>query len=237
MISTPHGNRITSLTSDEILYHYYSYDWLHYTIDLFKSFYEKYKITAYNKDPSFDKKCSVLKFEIVAKFCHYAEVLGAFIYPCHKVNPDLSSANILENLSKYNIRDIDEFYSAFDTRYTLDTTKRNNFKKLFGYDQITSGQGADKFIDSSLINIVKVLNTIGEFYGFWKYSYNAYKHGYRLWFGDEYEHKLNVVSYLKKYSKLSQQNDLDHLPIDDKTINDIHNMSYSLKYCCSIKSS
>ena len=67
MMSIPHSNRITSLTSDEILYHYYSYDWLHYTIDLFKSF-EKYKITARNKDPLFDKKSSVLKFEIVAKF-------------------------------------------------------------------------------------------------------------------------------------------------------------------------
>jgi hypothetical protein len=54
-------------------------------------------------DTVFDKKCSVLKFEIVAKFCHYAEVLGGFSYPCNTVNPNLNSAEILENLSKYKV--------------------------------------------------------------------------------------------------------------------------------------
>jgi hypothetical protein len=205
MTPTPPSNRLTSVTSNEVLYRYYSYDSLHYIIDLFKGFYHTYKINAHDKDPLFDKKCSILKFEVVAKFCHYAEVLGAFVYPCHTANPNLNSEDILENLSKYYVWEIDQFYSAFNSSYTLDNTKRNNFKQLFGYNQITSGQRADQFVDNFLVNIVKVLNAIGEFYNFWRYSY---KHGYRLWFGDEYKQKLNVVSYLKKYNKSSQLNDM-----------------------------
>jgi hypothetical protein len=83
MTSPYPSNRFTSLTDDEILYRYYSYDSLHYNIDLFKGFYEAYKKLGHGKDPLFHKKCSILKFEIVAKFCHYAEALKAFLYPCH----------------------------------------------------------------------------------------------------------------------------------------------------------
>jgi len=170
----------------------FRYDSLHYNIDLFKGFYEAYKKLGHGKDPLFHKKCSILKFEIVAKFCHYAEALGAFLYPCHNtVNLNLKSGDILHNLSKYRVDQIDQFYSDFnaDTEYTLDNTKRNNFKQIFGYNHIISGQDADQFVDSSLVDITKVLKIIAEFYGFWKYSYNAYKHGYRLWFG--YEHSKN----------------------------------------------
>jgi len=35
------------------------------------------------------KKCSVLKFEIVAKFCRYAELVGAIVYPSYAANVSL----------------------------------------------------------------------------------------------------------------------------------------------------
>jgi len=60
-----------------------------YTIDLLKGFYETYKKGRQGKDPLFDKKCSVLKFEIVAKFCHYAELVGAIVYPSYAANVSL----------------------------------------------------------------------------------------------------------------------------------------------------
>jgi hypothetical protein len=103
----------------------------------------------------------------------------------------------LENLSKYDVGRINQFYSDFnnDGVYTLDDTKRNNFKQIFGYSSIASGQGADQVIDNSIAYITKVLKIIGEFYLFWKDSYNAYKHGYRLWLGYEQEQELDVIMY------------------------------------------
>ena len=109
MTSTPIKNRFITLTNDEILYQHYSYDWLQYTIDLSKGFYETYKKIGQGEDPLFDKKCNVLKFEIVAKFCHFAEVLGAFVYSSYATNANSNSANILENLSKYKVVEIENF--------------------------------------------------------------------------------------------------------------------------------
>jgi hypothetical protein len=91
MTSTPIANRFIALNNDDLLYNYYSYHGLHYIIDILKGFYDRYRVigqgkNGQGKDPLFDKKCSMLKFEIVAHFCHYAEDLGAFLYPCHKVN-------------------------------------------------------------------------------------------------------------------------------------------------------
>jgi hypothetical protein len=113
----------------------------------------------------------------------------------------------LENISKYHVWQIDKFYQDLYDKYTSDDNKRNNFNHLFGYDHIKSGQGAEQVIDSSLTSVVEVLKAIAKFYNFWKDSYNACKHGYRLWFGDERflsltsDNKGNqkAVQYLKGY--------------------------------------
>jgi hypothetical protein len=170
----------------------------------------------------------MLKFEIITHFCHYAEELGAFLYPCHEANPSFNSADILENLTKYRVNQIDNFYQDFKDDYALDGIKRDNFNRLFGYDRIKPDQGAEETINLSLTSILDAIKAIAEFYNFWKDSYNAYKHGYRLWFGYEYEHNLNVVLYLRRYSKLIPQNSMEYLPIDDETIDDVHNFT---KYC------
>jgi hypothetical protein len=201
------------------------YDGLQYIVDMLKRYYDNYKVVGKGKDPLFDKKCSMLKFEIITHFCHYAEELGAFLYPCHGANPSFNSADILENLTKYRVSQIGKFYQDFNGEYKLDDIKRNNFNRLFGYDRIKSDQGAEETIGSSLTNILNVIKAIAKFYNFWQESYNAYKHGYRLWFGHEYEHNLNVVLYLRKYNKLIPRNSMEHLPADDRTIDDVHNFT------------
>ena len=60
MASTPIKDRFITLTNDEILYQHYSYDWLQYTIELSRGFYETYKKSGQGKDPLFDKKCMFL---------------------------------------------------------------------------------------------------------------------------------------------------------------------------------
>jgi hypothetical protein len=140
----------------------------------------------------------------------------------------LNSAKILENLSKYYVVDIDGFYQDIVSRSSLDIERDRAFKHLFGYDRIKPDQASDMMIANSLTSITKVLHDIGQFYNFWKDSYNAYKHGYRLWFGYEDKHKLNVVQYLDKYTKKTPQINIPTLPIDEKTINDVHSFS---KYC------
>jgi hypothetical protein len=213
--------------NDDILYSFYSYEGLQVISDMLKAYYDSHKETDPRRDPVFGKNESVLKFEVITHFCHYAEELGAFLYPCHEVNPSFKSADILENLTKYRVVQIDNFYQNFDD-YVLDDIKRNNFNRLFGYDRIKPNQGAEETINLSLTAIIDVIKAVAEFYNFWKDSYNAYKHGYRLWFGHEYENNLNVVLYLRKYSKLTPQNSMEYLPIDDETIDDVYNFT---KYC------
>jgi hypothetical protein len=228
MTSAPIPNRFISMSGDDILYNYYSYYGLDYVVDMLKGFYDRYRIIGKDNDPIYDKKCSMLKFEIITHFCHYAEELGAFLYPCHEVNPSFNSVDILENLTKYRVFQIEKFYQDINGEYTSNDIKRNNFNRLFGYDRIKSGQGAEEIISLSLTNILSVMKAIAEFYNFWQESYNAYKHGYRLWFGHEYKQDLNVVLYLKKYNKLIPRNSMDHLPVDDETVNDVYNFT---KYC------
>jgi hypothetical protein len=102
MTSAPITNRFTALSNDDLFYHYYAYDGLDYIIDINKKLYETYKKQGEGQDPLFDKKCSILKFQIIVHFCHYAEDLGAFLYPCHEVNPSLNSADILETFQNIN---------------------------------------------------------------------------------------------------------------------------------------
>jgi hypothetical protein len=58
-----------------------------------KGFYEEYRKEGQGKDRLFDKKSSILKFEIVAIFCHYAEILGAFFI--HVINQMLIDSTLL----------------------------------------------------------------------------------------------------------------------------------------------
>ena len=165
----------------------------------------------------------MLKFEIITHFCHYAEELVAFLYPCHEANPSFNSADILENLTKYRVYQIDNFYQDFKDDYALDGIKRDNFNRLFGYDRIKPDQGVEKTINLSLTSIQDAIKAVPEFYNFWKDSYNAYKHGYRLWFGYEEQHILNVVLYLEDTVNRFE-NRMEYLPIDDETIATLQNL-------------
>jgi hypothetical protein len=72
----------------------------------------------------------------VAKFCHFAELVGAIIYSPSAGNVSLKSGDILENLSKYKAGDIDHFYQDICSRVALDISKLNNFEHLFGYEHL-----------------------------------------------------------------------------------------------------
>jgi hypothetical protein len=51
MNSKPTTSTFPNLSSDEILYHYYSYDGLQYTMDILKGFYETYMREGQSKTP------------------------------------------------------------------------------------------------------------------------------------------------------------------------------------------
>jgi hypothetical protein len=94
------------MNNDNILYSFYSYEGLQFIVDTLKAYYDSHKVTDRGKDTVFGKNDSMLKFEIITHFCHYAEELGAFLYPCHEANPSFNSADILENLTKYRVNQI-----------------------------------------------------------------------------------------------------------------------------------
>jgi hypothetical protein len=72
--------------------------------------------------------------------------------------------------------------------------------KIFGYDYIDKTQYYN-IISNSIKNIKKILNDeISPCYLYLKESYNAYKHGYRIWPAIEYGLNSELILYRNKYS-------------------------------------
>jgi hypothetical protein len=93
------------------LYRNYNYDSLNYVIDILDGFYARYKEISENMgstDPLRDKKNQMLRYEIIARFCQYAESLGAFIYGYrtnHLVRD--KESKVLSVISGYKAKQID----------------------------------------------------------------------------------------------------------------------------------
>ena len=96
------------------IYHAYNYDSLNYLIDVIHGLYSSY-ITELGKagltGELEEKKKQMIRYEIIAKFCHYAETLGGFIYGYEK-NYQVKDreSKILSTISGYQVRDIEAKY-------------------------------------------------------------------------------------------------------------------------------
>jgi hypothetical protein len=149
--------------------------------------------------------------------------LGAFILGYDGLK--LSSSNqldsthapkVLTTLSTFTVGDVDNLYKKIQTQ-----TKSLDYKILFGYDILDNKYESQ--ISLSLKNIEKSLKEISDCYIFFKKSYNAYKHGYRLWIGKE----KGIESAIFRNKNGSE----DHIPLDDDSIKLVMN---SGKHCLSI---
>jgi len=101
---------------------------------------------------------------------------------------------ILQSISEYKVGAIPKFYKNIKTNIDVE-----NCKRILGYDSITNNS-YDTIIDNSIKNTQRILNEIAECYLYHNDSYNAYKHGYRIWTAKEYDSNQELIIYRDKYS-------------------------------------
>lgn len=197
---------------DELFYYNYQYDALEYCIDIldgliesYKKVLKDYKLAA--KDREFnDKKLNILRYEIIAKLCHYAENLGAFAYAFMKSDKIEGVYNIICN---YKVNWVNDLYNFFLNQNT-DTPRnveRSKIVRIFAYPQPTTKSSRNQ-IDESILNIRKLLVEIGGVYVGgtelkFKESYNSYKHGYRILTSKEAKTNKDVIICLGQDGKAS----------------------------------
>lgn len=174
-------------------------------------------------DPIRDKKVLIYRYEIVARFCQFAESLGGLIIGYDKLNLNSNSqlnnnhaAKVLRSLSAYSITEIDRLHRKIQVNSL-------KYETLFGYDILDSKYVNE--ISQSIENIEKILKEIFGCYTFYKESYNAYKHGYRLWVGKDQSTNIEAAIFR---NRVGNEN---HVTIDD---NSLEIVMKSGKYCFSI---
>ena len=208
-------------SDEDMLYELYSLDFLKYLMDMLNGLKSRLDVLLPQTDPIRDKKVLVFRYEIVGRFCQFAESLGGLILRYNKLNlssntqlNDNHTVNVLKTLSTYTVKEIDELYEKIQ-KSSL------NYSILFGYDML--GNEYRNQVSLSIRTIEESLREISGCYTFFKESYNAYKHGYRLWVGKE----RNVEAAIFRNKKGSE----DHIPLDDDSIELVMN---SGKYCLNI---
>ncbi|MGD1837274.1 MAG: hypothetical protein ACPKPY_04360 [Nitrososphaeraceae archaeon] len=197
-------NPLKEMTMTQLLYDHYELDSIKYVIDMHRHLLRSLDNILPKEDPIRNKKIAIFRYEIIARFCHFAEALGALIRAFYLVKKDKSPSTSLTNkhplqildlVSKYYPGDIPKFYEELKTNIDDE-----NLIKIFGYDYIDKTQHYN-IISNSIKNIKKILNDeISPCYLYLKESYNAYKHGYRIWPAIEYNVNSELIIYRDKYS-------------------------------------
>jgi hypothetical protein len=213
------------------LYRNYNYDSLNYLIDVLEGFYSRYKELSERivpADPLKEKKSQMLRYEIIARFCQYAESLGAFVYGyhTHHLVRDKES-KVLSAISGYKMKQInDEFKLLTKGQINrLWKTQKQLLEDIFGYHKITKPE----FLNSkrsSLYNIKRLLKEVYDCYRFYQDSYYAYKHGYRLWFVRDQKTQVDGVVYIPaiRYNRKRRK----RVPSDDGALTVVMR---SMRYC------
>lgn len=172
-----------------------------------------------------EKKRQMIRYEIIAKFCHYTESLGAFIYGFHKQHlVTRRESKILSTISDYKVRQIDDEYRLL-TKGKIDVLwkiQEHSLKNIFGYYKTVNPQYSN-IIFESLLNIKKLLKEIYDCYSFYKDSYNSYKHGYRLWFGRDQKIQRDIIVYIPTLRYEHKRKRRDYVPTDEDSLSIVLN--------------
>ena len=150
------------------LHRNYNYDSLNYVIDILYGYYSKYKERSDEiglAGPFEEKKRQMLRYEIIARFCQYAESLGAFMYGyrTNHLARDKES-KVLSAIGRYRVKDIgDEFKILTNGRINqLWNNQKQLLEDIFGYYKISTPQFLRNKQDS-LCNIKKLLKEVMYF--------------------------------------------------------------------------
>ena len=156
----------------------------------------------------------MLIFDLVIKYCQYSETLGAMInaFELSNKGKNPTPTIVLSYLKNYQVKQITDFFDEISSsNYTrLKAEHKDKLIHAFGYHKSSSYDQTDY--------IFHLLKEIAAVYVFYLNSYNAYKHGHRVWYGyDLHTRRTNSVFYIERESK-SNNYSTDYVPLDDDII-------------------
>lgn len=228
---------LTPLNSDSIenlFFNFYSYDAISLEVDILNylsgRFSEDLGRVSENAKQLQSKKILILKFEIVAKVCHYIENLGAFAYSFSKVHSDRNLiAKAFKIVSDYDVDAVKSFYESFEGNNTAQGRSLVKLRRIFCYPQLASNDPSlASLLSEALQNQYNVLKELGSCYTDRKLklkeAYNAYKHGYRLLFAKHEKNDIDLVPFIDKHGSL------DYVTVDNDSIR----VYLDLKTKCSL---
>lgn len=140
----------------------------------------------------------MLIFDLIVRYCTYAETLGATINGFEQSNKHTnpSSTIVLRYLRDFDVYEVSRLFQKIESgdykRITEDV--RGKLVCAFGYQKL----GKSK-IEKTISDIFHLLREIAGVYLFYVKSYNAYKHGNRVWYGYNLNTKrTNSLVYIER---------------------------------------
>jgi hypothetical protein len=161
-----------------------------------------------------ERRNGMLIFDLIVKYCIYAETLGAAIngFEQSNRNTNPSSTIVLRHLRDFKVYKISELYQKISSPDYKSLTEdfREKFVFVFGYQKLDKNR-----VDKTITNIFRLLEKIAGLYLYYVNSYNAYKHGHRVWYG----YNLDTQIYIERdYNPKNYVMNLT--PLDDNIVPD-----------------
>jgi hypothetical protein len=205
-----------NFSDDELLYDKNSINILYESIELLEELRQRFK--KYNP-VNVERRNGMLIFDLVTKYCQYAETLGAIIngFEVSNKSKNPSSNMVLSYLKNYGIGEVKDFFNEISSANYTDLNDMHKQKLIyaFGYHKSNNDN-----IYEIIRHIFDLLKEIAGVYSFFVDSYNASKHGHRVWYGyDLTTQRSNSLLYIKKENKENNYT-MNKVPLDDSVSSD-----------------
>jgi hypothetical protein len=216
---------LDSDTIQNVFLKFYSYDAISLLVDIMEYLSTRYRellVELHTEDERKLqlKKILILKFEIVAKICHYVENFGAFGYSFSKTHPNRNMVtNVFRMIADYDVDAVKSFCERFVTKGLAEKKNLLKLERIFCYPVIASpNPSLSLLLSNSLQNLSAIIEEIGSCYVDvekklnLKEDYNSYKHGYRLLFAKEMQNDIDTVVFINKGGSK------DVIPVDEESV-------------------
>jgi hypothetical protein len=202
-------------SDDELLYDRNSINILYESIDLLEELRKQFKK---HNPVDLERRNGMLIFDLVIKYCQYAETLGAIIngFELSNKSENPSSSIVLSYLKDYTIDQVKDFFKEISSQDYINLTDMHKQKLIYAFGYYKSDKND---IDKTIDQIFNRLKEIAGVYSFFVESYNAYKHGHRVWYGYDLNTQIgNSLFYIEK--KKANTYSMNYVPLDDSVATD-----------------
>lgn len=183
----------------EMLYSMYNDDGLFFMVDALREVIEFLpQLYPSSSKEEREKQIQILNLELIVKFCQYSENLAALALTFKSTFGDGTEEKLglFKKISSYGISEIVDFYTHIEKRNTAYVSK------FVGYPPLElQEQKSAEIIQRSCDNIKSEMTTIGTLYQEYRALYDAYKHGYRLFFGRDDNTHDDAYAYIDSEGK------------------------------------